>query len=536
MLLAQFLGLGPTDDRAWTLGSAVIRDDLASSGQADAYRQATVWRAVNVLAAAVATLPIGTFRRLDRGKEPARGHWSNALVKLRPNAFQTSFRWRHHMMGHVILGGNYYARLLQRGGEVTQLWPLEPSRTRIAEVTASGELVYVYRRRDGGEDRLPQAEVFHVRGFSHDGLEGLSVFELMRSTLSQSSSSQGQRTAFLRNEMRPSVVITHPGDLQKGRENIEASFQKAFGTPSAAGRVLVLDEGMTIAPFAITAKDAQFIESEQFRVEEFLRYIGVPGVLCGYADKTATYASAEAFFQSFKDHNVFPWTRNVEQELTLSLLGAQDELFIEMNLDAMLRPDSKSRAEFYRSLVELGVLTRNEVRELENRNPLPGLDEPLTPLNMSQGAGGVAPTAPPSAAAPVAAVAPSAEPGAEDVGAHEGPRDRGAAEAIVHEVAAGLVRKELLCFVGDAAQGQRGAAGRYAADPKAWRKFVVTFYEKHAPLVAARLKLGPGLAEGYCSRQAAELVAGGVKVCERWESKRVPELVELALGQRTPTS
>jgi hypothetical protein len=36
-------------------------------------------------------------------------------------------------------------------------------------------------------------------------------------------------------------------------------------------------------------------------------------------------------------------------------------------------------------MVELGILTRNEARREEGRDPLPGLDEPLTPLNMRQG-------------------------------------------------------------------------------------------------------------------------------------------------------
>ncbi len=519
MLLAEFLGTKATDESVWRGGSVVYRDAASALGdQANAYKIATVWRAVNVLASAVAVLPLAVFERLKpRGKEIARWHWSYPLVKLRPNRLQTSFRWRHHMMGHAVLGGNYYAQKLMvpRTNEVGQLWPLDPARMRIVNLKGDGSLEYEYTTRSGEPKVLQQDQVFHFRGFSHDGIVGLSVFDLMRQTLTQAHAAQQARTSMLRNELRPSVVIKHPAPLTEvAEEKLAAGFHKAYGGPSRTGRVMVLDEGMDLAPFAISARDAQFAESDLFRVEEFLRYIGVPGVLCGYSDKTATYASAEAFFQSFKDHNVFPWTRNAEEELDVSILGVQDDLFFEFNLDAMLRPDSTARAAFYRALVELGIYTRNEVRELENRNPLEGLDEPLTPLNMDRGVRGTSGTS-----------------GARASGVDDRMRRLLAEQrrlvAVARGTAAALVRKEVLAFAGGT--GRKGAAERYARDPAGWRRYVESFYSDHATLVAERLYVSEDAALEYCHRQAQAMRSGGVGACDSWEETKVEELLALVL-------
>src|SRR6185436_9463662 len=111
-LLGRFLsaaGPNPYDDRWWTGRSVVSMVDGGGYAESDgALRIATVWRAVNVLAAAVAVLPIDVYRTLERGREPATDEPFRTRLRKKPNNLQTSFSWRHHLMGHVLLGGNYY--------------------------------------------------------------------------------------------------------------------------------------------------------------------------------------------------------------------------------------------------------------------------------------------------------------------------------------------------------------------------------------------------------------------------------------------
>jgi HK97 family phage portal protein len=525
-LLASYLGvagyprLSPWDRRAWTSGSVVVMDPNAVAPDMS-LKVSVVWRAINVLAGSIAMLPLDVFDRLERGKRPAKDDPWRGPLRLKPNVAQTSFRWRQHAIGHAVLGGNYYAHIRPNH----ELWPLEPERAKILEVKADGSLVYEYTPRSGGSIALRQDQVFHLRSFSRDGIRGVGAIELMREAVALKLMSQRSRVAFMRNGMRPGVVVTHPGDLgPTGRKNVREAWLDSYGGPEKAGSPLVLDEGMDIKPFQLSSKDAQFVESEHFLVEEFLRYVGgVPGVLVGYADKTATHASAEAFFQSFVTHCLAPWTKSFEQELTCALYREYEgDRFVEFNLDAMLRADSAARAAFYRVMIELGILTRNEVRELENRDPLDGLDEPLTPLNMSKGGADGGPE--PDGRRPSR---PPADPG-DDGDDEEALALLARLQDLARASAGRIVRKEVAAIAGQG--GSKGRAARYASDPARFRASVEEFYRELVPVVRESLSISEDGARGYCEQQRDELLARGVGIVAEWESRNVPRLVDLALG------
>lgn len=520
-LLARWWAAGNAfESRLWPgLDGSVYSSEAGESVSATrALSISTVYRAVNVLAAAVAVLPLDVYEPLPRGKRVAEGDKTRRLLRRRPNRLQTSFRWRHHLVGHVLLGGNYYAQKVRDAdGNIVQLFPISPDRIELKEVGAGGEPVYEYRKEGAAPALLGARDVLHVRGFSLDGARGVSVLELMREHVGQGIAAQRQRSNFVRRELRPSVVVKHPAPLTPVAEaNIIAGYQKSHGGPGNVGGVFVLGEGADVAPFQMSNRDAQWVEGESFRVEDFLRFLGVPGVLVGHADKTATYASAESFFQSFVTHSVWPITGNLEDELSIGLYDDEgdEDRFVEFNLSAMMRPDSTARSAFYRAMVELGILTRNEVRALENRNPLDGLDEPLTPSNMTVGTE-PEPEPEPAPAPPAPATPPADEEKARALG-------------IVRAAAARVVRREVMHLAGGGAE--RGLAARFAGDPTGWRKAVTKFYgAEHADFARSVLGLPPAVAARYCSEQAASVLAGGVGVVATWEADRVPYLERLAL-------
>ena len=108
-----------------------------------------------------------------------------------------------------------------------------------------------------------------------------------------------------------------------------------------------------------------------------------------HTDKTATYASAEAFFTAHVRHTLGPWIQHWEQVLDRDLLdGFDGPLFAKFDTRELTKANTADREKFYRTVAEMGIYTRNEIRELEGLEPLPGLDEPLTPMNMTQGGEG----------------------------------------------------------------------------------------------------------------------------------------------------
>ena len=455
---------------------------------------AVVYRAVNVLAHSVASIPLVVYRRLgDEGKERARDHAAYDLLHDQPNPWTTSFRWRHLMMVQAILWGRHYSEILPGPGGIGALVPLSPDATRIVDQLSDGRLVYLTREVGpngyGPERRLVQDNVLHIRGFSVDGKEGIPLTKLARNAMGLALSAEKHGSMFMRKGARLSGFLTTPTPMKKEtrREN-EEEWQRRYGGPDASGFTPILTGGLDYKPISTNNKDSQWLESRQFQVEELLRFIGVPGVLVGHPDKTATYASAEQFFLSFVTHSVRPWVENIASEITSSVVLGAPGFFADFILEGLLKGDIKTRYEAHRLAIESGFKSRNEVRVEENYNRGPDeLDEFLHPANIIK-AGEEPPPEPP----------PSRSPVDEDEGGatRRDPR----LVAIAERTVARLVRKEFVAIGGDEGR-TKGAAARYADDPEGWDKWLAKFYEAHAIAIAEDLGASLLDARTYCEAQ-----------------------------------
>jgi HK97 family phage portal protein len=145
---------------------------------------------------------------------------------------------------------------------------------------------------------------------------------------------------------------------------------------------------MQFKPVSIANSDGQFLETRQFQIEEIARIFRVPAVLLQHADKTSTYASSEQFFLSFTKYTLMPWLRRIESAVNRDLFQPNSQYFAEFLVDALERADAKTRAEFYASALQNEWMSRNEVRERENLNRIPGGDEYRNPaINPQEGSG-----------------------------------------------------------------------------------------------------------------------------------------------------
>jgi hypothetical protein len=88
-----------------------------------------------------------------------------------------------------------------------------------------------------------------------------------------------------------------------------------------------------------------------------------------------------------------PWCQRIEQSIHRDLLAPSEaqEYFVKHDLDSLTRADLQTRYAAHASGINAGFLTRNEARRMENLPTLPGLDEPLSPLNMAPGDGQISP-------------------------------------------------------------------------------------------------------------------------------------------------
>jgi HK97 family phage portal protein len=385
------------------LFDAYLRGTASASGASvttpTAMRVAAVYSCVRVIAETIASLPLHMYRRLPNGKERAVDHPLYRLLHSDPNPWQTAFEFREMMQAHLCLRGNAYAVISWDGDRIVrELLPIHPDRVQVTQ-RPDMSLVYEIATAQGAAVAFPQDEILHLRGLSTDGISGRSVLSDAREVIGVAAATQDYAARLFANDATPGVIIKHPNRLgADAAKNLKASWDAAFSGSSNARRTAVLEEGMSIDRLSMTADDSQFLETRKFTRSEIAGIFRVPPHLIGDLDR-ATFSNIEHMGIDFVTHCIRPWLVRWEQALTKALVVAPQAYFPEFNVDALLRGDIKSRYEAYAVGRNWGWLSANDIRSLENLNPVDDGDEYLQPLNMVRAGTPPAPAEPPAAPA-----------------------------------------------------------------------------------------------------------------------------------------
>ena len=336
-------------------------------------------RAVTLLSGAVASLPLKVYRRTSKGRELAENNEAHRLLHKAPNGIQTPFTFKELMMNHILLSGNFYAYIDRARGGMS-LWPIDPQRVVVDQDRDTGAITYKVHTPNVVQELQPKA-VLHVLGITLDGIRGISPVTLARESLGGAIAELRHGQAFFKNSANLSGVLQHPGHLGKeAAENLRDSWREKYTGSDTAGRVAILEEGMTFQSTSLSNKDSQWLESRQVTVLDIARIFGVPPALLGHLEK-ASYSSQEAQNIEFLTHSLRPWLTRIEQAIQKALI-TDEGLYCEFTTGDLLRTNLKDRYEAYRTALAAGFLSINEVRRLENMPEVAGGDELFRPLNM----------------------------------------------------------------------------------------------------------------------------------------------------------
>jgi HK97 family phage portal protein len=356
---------------------AVPTDSGISVSPESAMKYTAVYSCVNVLGQALAQVPWDVYRRKgEKGKEIARDRSEHYLLHSEPNGKMTSYSMRMAMMANVSLRGNMFVEIQRDGASRTRaLRPLLASNVCVYDSLDDESLVYKVTRRNGTTDVLDGSDVIHVPCISLDGASGLSPIAQNRQAIGLGLAAEAAGASFFGNGSRPSGYLTSDKPIrQQDREDIEKKWFAKFGGSKNHGKVPVLSGGLKWNQLSISPSDAQYLETRNYQAADIARIFRVPAVLIGLADKTSTYASAEAFFQSFIMHTIVPWAVAIEQEFNRKLFPNTDDIYCKLDLNGLMRGDPKTRAEFYKSLFGAGALSQNDIRGWEEQDPIEGGD------------------------------------------------------------------------------------------------------------------------------------------------------------------
>lgn len=336
-----------------------------------AMQVSTVYACVRVIAEDVASLPFSLYKRLPRGKDKATEHPLHYLIHDSPNDGMTAYSFREAMMTNLLLWGNAYAQIIRnRYGEIVGLYPLLSSRMWVHR-ESDGRRTFHYTNDQGRAFTLEKEQVFELNGLSFDGVTGLSPIGHARQAVGLAVATEVYGNKFFANGARPGGILQHPGTV-KDPAKVRESWEQIYKGAANAHKVAVLEEGMTYKEIGMPSKDAQFLETRQFQINEICRFFRIPPHMVGDLSR-ATFSNIEHQSIDYVVHTLRPWLVRWEQAVNLQLLSPLErrDYFSKHNVDGLLRGDFATRMAGYATGRQNGWYSANDIREMEDLNPIP---------------------------------------------------------------------------------------------------------------------------------------------------------------------
>lgn len=334
-------------------------------------RVAAVYACVRVRSGIVANMPLHIKRRVDdKTREDATDHPAWKILRRKPNRWQTPAQFKRMMQAHLILRGNAYSMIVKSRGKPVELIPLHPDRVECKQ-NDDLSLEYTYTRNKGGRVKLSQNEVFHLVGLTLDGVHGVSAITYARETIGLSLAQEEHGASVFKNGARVSNVLIHPNKIgPEGLEMLRDSLNDFRAGGDKEGKALILEEGMTVSPLAMTAEDAQWIESRKFSRTDIAMFLGVPPHMIGDTEKNTSWGTGiesqtQGFITFSAEDDLTIW----EETINRDLIGDDVDIYARFNRAALVRGDIKARWEAYVKALQWGVYNPDEVRALEDMNP-----------------------------------------------------------------------------------------------------------------------------------------------------------------------
>ncbi|MBK4232352.1 phage portal protein, partial [Enterobacter hormaechei] len=339
---------------------------------------------VRLLSESISTLPLKIYvRQPDGSRKAATDHPAYSILCRRPNSEMTPSRFMLMVVASICLRGNAFIEKKFIANRLVSLVPLLPQNMVVKRLT-TGALEYKYTE-NGNERVIPVKNIMHIRGFGLDGVCGMMPMKTGRDVIGSAMAVEESAAKIFEQGLQSSGFLSSDKALDDTQREKLRGYMAAFTGSKNAGKIMVLEGGLTYQGVTMNPEDAQMLESRAFSIEEICRWFRVPPFMVGHTTKQSSWASSlEGMNLQFLTHTLRPLLVNIEQEIGRCLLDSDDEVFAEFSVEGLLRADSAGRAAYYTSALQNGWMSRNDVRRLENMPPIEGGDIYTVQLNLTQ--------------------------------------------------------------------------------------------------------------------------------------------------------
>lgn len=387
----------PPVENVVTAASVGLSPSYAGTDQTLAMKLSAVSRCIDILSDSIGKMPFYVYdvRTRQRVEHPV-----TELLSLRPNPWQTPFQMRKQVEAERICRGNGVAWIRRDRNTLRplEIVPIPWGYWTSQLLPDDGSLLYFIEHPFTHEPiTCGRMDVIDVMAFSRNGYRGIGYLERAEEVIRTGRAAQEYSASYYQNGGQPSGILRTDSDLGgtvkvkasdgtereiSKKDRIREEWERRHAGPTNAQRIAVLDMGLDYKPLSISNRDAQFVEQSDLSVADIGRFFGVPlyKLMAGKQSYSSNEQNAIEYVVGTLHPNAVIW----EQELLYKLMAPQDidrGLRIHGNLMGELRGDFQSRGAWYKDMRENGVLSVNEIRELEDMPAVDGGDEHYASLN-----------------------------------------------------------------------------------------------------------------------------------------------------------
>ena len=340
-----------------------------------AVRVTAILACLRFIAQSIACMPLEVLHTGDRKKRAATDLPCYPVLTRQPNGFQSTYSYIEQVVFHTGLYGNAYSKIVPGSrGFCSQLIPLHPSRM-ICRRLNDESLEYIYQDAYGRQEIYSQDQIVHYRWLTDNGYLGQMPADLCGTSVSLARKLDIAASAYWDNSARPDIVLeTSERIPEEGMQALRGGWRDAYGGPRNRGKVAVLPKSVTAKTLEGNSLEAsQYMQQRQAIVGEIARIFGVPSTCIGDTG-AMKWSTVEQEFISAQVFCLLPWQHRIESAIDISILGHYGpDIYSKLDNRGLLRADTAGRAQLYQTLFNMGAITPNEIRELED---MPQLDEP----------------------------------------------------------------------------------------------------------------------------------------------------------------
>lgn len=355
-----------------------------------ALKEATVYACIRILAESVAKLPIKIYRD-ENGIKKATNHYLYNILKTRPNPYMSTSDFFRCLETQRNIHGNSFAVIeFEKKGRIKALWPVDATKVEIwidekGLLDSSNKLWYIVNGDNGERIKLKPDEILHFKGFSLDGICGITPITYLRTLIENGKSAEDYVNQFFKNGMQTKGIVHYVGDLNpEAEKTFREKFEQMSNGLKNAHRISLLPLGYQFQPISLSMADAQFIENTELTIRQIAAAFGIKMHQLNDLERS-TYSNITEQQKQFYIDTLMAILTMYEQELSYKLFlnSELDEgYYCKFNVDSIIRADIKTRYEAYRIGIQGGFLKPNEVRALEEMEAAEGGDALLVNGNM----------------------------------------------------------------------------------------------------------------------------------------------------------